>query len=100
MKLLAICNKFVRLIFNLKRTDNVKHIMTNHNLLTISQIYELELAVLMYKYHKNILPYQLQNIFKMNYSQIKTRRSSKIIMNYCKFTTSQQSTNLQVQSVG
>ena len=58
--------------------------MIKYNLLTISQIYELELAVLMYKYHKNILPHQLQNIFKMNNSQIKTRRHSKILMNYCK----------------
>ena len=91
MKLQAICNKFIRLIFNLRRTHNVKHIMIKYNLLTISQIYELELAVLMYKYHKNILPHQLQNIFKMNNSQIKTRSHSKIIMNYCKFTTSQQS---------
>ena len=65
--------------------------MIKYNLLTISQIYELELADLMYKYHKNILPHQLQNIFKMNNSQIKTRSHSKIIMNYCKFTTSQQS---------
>ena len=91
MRLQAICNKFIRLIFNLRRTHNVKHIMIKYNLLTISQIYELELAVLMYKYHKNILPHQLQNIFKMNNSQIKTRSHSKIIMNYCKFTASQQS---------
>ena len=65
--------------------------MIKYNLLTISQIYELELAVIMYKYHKNIQPHQQQNIFKMNNSQIKTRSHSKIIMNYCKFTTSQQS---------
>ena len=91
MKLQAICYKFIRLIFNLRRIHNVKHITIKYNLLTISQIYELELAVLMYKYHKNKLPHQLQNIFKMNNSQIKTRSHSKIIMNYCKFTTSQQS---------
>ena len=59
MKLQAICSEFISLIFTLRRTDNVKHIMTKYNLLTISQIYELELAVLMYNYHKNILPHDI-----------------------------------------
>ena len=88
MKLQAICKEFICLIFNLGRTYNVKHIITTYNLLTISLIYEMELAVSMYKYHKNILPHELQNIFKMNNFKIKTRSSSKIIMNCCcKFTT-------------
>ena len=64
MKLQAICNKFIRLIFNLRRTQNVKYIIIKYNLLTISQIYELELAVLMYKYYKNILPHQLKTYSK------------------------------------
>ena len=50
----------------------MQHIMTKCNLLTISQIYEMQFAVLMVKYHKNILPYELQSMFKMNNSQIKT----------------------------
>ena len=58
------------LIFNLRLIDNVKHIMTKYNLLAISQIYELELAALMYIYHKNILPHKLQNIFKMKSARI------------------------------
>ena len=64
--------------------------MTKYNLINISQIYELELAVLMYKYQKNILPHEPQNIFKVNNFQIKTRSSGKNIMKYYKVTTSQQ----------
>ena len=64
MKLQAICNEFICLIFNLGRTYNVKHIITTNNLLTISLIYDMELAVSMYKYHKNIFPHELQKYLK------------------------------------
>jgi len=43
----------------------------------------------MYRCHKNLLPYKLQNPFQTNNSQIKTRSNSKIIKNLCKYTTSQ-----------
>jgi len=65
--------------------------MMKYGLLTIEQIRELELPVLMYRYHKNLLPYEIQNLFETNNSQIKTRSNSQIIKNLCKYTTSQQS---------
>jgi len=57
--------------------------MMKYDLFTIEQIRELELSVLMYRYHKNLLPYELQNLFQINNSEIITRINSKIIKNLC-----------------
>ena len=38
-QLQRICNKFIRLIFGLKRRENVKKVMKQNGLLTIKQIY-------------------------------------------------------------
>ena len=53
MKLQATCNEFLCLTFKLILLVNLKHLITKYNLLTISQICEPELTVLMYRYHKN-----------------------------------------------
>jgi len=45
-KLQILCNKFIRIIFNLRRSQSVNHIMIKYGLLTIEQIRELELSVL------------------------------------------------------
>ena len=49
-----ICNKFIRLVFDLKKRDSVKNVMKQNRLLTIKQIYHGELAVFMYKTVKKL----------------------------------------------
>ena len=46
-QLQRICNKFIRLVFNLKRRESVRTIMKENGLLTIKQMYLVELAIFM-----------------------------------------------------
>ena len=48
-QLQRICNKFIRLVFGLKRRESVKKVMKQNGLLTIKQIYQVEIAIIMYK---------------------------------------------------
>ena len=48
-QLQRICNKFIRLVFGVKKRDSVKNVMKQNGLLTIKQVYHVELAIFMYK---------------------------------------------------
>ena len=48
-QLQRICNKLIRLVVGLKRRESVKKVMKQNGLLTIQQIYQVEIAILMYK---------------------------------------------------
>ena len=45
-QLQRICNKFIRLVFGLKRRESVKKVMKQNGRLTIKQIYQVEIASL------------------------------------------------------
>ena len=47
-ELQRICNKFIRLVFNLKRRESVRTVMKENGLLTIKQMYQVELAIFMF----------------------------------------------------
>ena len=55
-QLQSICNKFIRLVFGLKKRDSVKNVMKQNGLLTIEQVYHVELAIFMYKTVKKTSP--------------------------------------------
>ena len=65
--------------------------MIENKLLAIRQLYNTEIAIVMYKYKKNFLPDALQNLFQIKTSQIKTRSNSQIVSSSFKTTISQQS---------
>ena len=55
-KLQRLCNKFKRIIFTLSLMENVSRTMSEHNLITTKHTFKAEIGILMFKYHKNLLP--------------------------------------------
>ena len=86
-----ICNKFIRLSFNLAREDDILPFMRRHNSLTIKDIFKHDVAVIMYKYHQGALPPALDDMFRSRISSIKTRSNSQLVPVFCRSTVSQQS---------
>ena len=90
-KLQRLCNKFIRIIFNLSHTKNVSHTMSEHNLITIKHMYKMEIGILMSKYYKNLLPRSFDKIFIQKSFHMKTRSSSNAVTSFCGSTVIQQS---------
>ena len=90
-KLQRLCNKFIRIIFNLSHRENVSHTMSEHNLITIKHMYKAEIGILMFKYHKNLLPRSFNKIFIQKSFHMKTRSSSNVVTSFCRSTVIQQS---------
>ena len=85
-----ICNKLIRMTFNLSSKENVLPLMKEHGLLTIEDIFKHEVAVFMLEYHNHSLP-AFDHIFQSITSSIITRRNSHLIPSFCRNTVSQQS---------
>ena len=86
-----ICNKFIRVSFNLASEDDILPFMRRHNLLTIKDIFIHDVAVIMYKYHQGALPPAFDDMFRSKISSIKTRSNSQLIPAFYRSTVSQQS---------
>ena len=57
-------NKFVRMMFNLNKKDDVSEMAKSHNLLYIKQLQFKEIAVLMFKLCTNSLPHPFLSMFQ------------------------------------
>ena len=90
-QLQRICNKFIRLVFGLKRRESVKKVMKQNGLLTIKQIYQVEIAIFMYKTVKKSNPVALQNLLELKCSRMSTRSNSLHISPAYRLTLCQQS---------
>ena len=66
-KLQATCNKFFRAIYYLDNRDSVSNLLKENNVLSINQVYDLEMAKLMYRASICVLPDSLQNVFYHNH---------------------------------
>ena len=86
-----ICNKFIRMTFNLSSKENVLPLMKEHGLLSIEDIFKHEVAVFMFKYHNHFLPPAFDHIFQSKTSSIITQRNSHLIPSFCRITVNQQS---------
>ena len=75
-QLQRICNKFIRLVFGLKKRDSVKNVLKQNGLLTIKQVYHVELAIFMYKTVKKLHPVAILNLFQLKSSLVSTRSNS------------------------
>ena len=54
-------------------------------------MYKEEIDILMFKYHKNLLPRSFDKIFIQKSFHTKTRSSSNVVTNFCRSTVIQQS---------
>jgi len=90
-QLQRMCNKFIRAIYNVKRRGSIKEVMAKNELLTIKQLYDSEIAILMYRFQKNDLPDAFQDIFQLKTTQMRTRSNSQITPSSFRTKTSQQS---------
>ena len=79
-KIQACANKFLRIIFHLKPRDSVREIMKENKLLSVNQIYELEISKIMQKLALGVIPTPFQNIFRdqVRVSGTTTTRSATI----------------------
>ena len=66
LQLQRICNEFIRLVFGLKRRESVKKVMKQNGLLTIKQIYQVEIAIFMYKTVKKIIQSHYRTYLNQN----------------------------------
>ena len=78
-QLQRICNKFIRAMYGIKWRGYVNNVIIKNELLNIEQLYESEIAILMYKFQKRTLPISIQQLFQLKPCQIKTRSDSQII---------------------
>ena len=86
-KLQKICNKFLNMIpttLNSKQSHKT-------NILSIQQLYDLNIAIFMHKFINKRLPAAFDHIFLTKSSTMSTRSSSQIIPISCKSTVYKQS---------
>ena len=79
-------------MYGIKRRGCVKNVMIKNGLLNIQQLYESEIAILMYKFQKRTLPIPIQQLFQLKPCQIKTRVIIKLFLRL----SEQQSANNQL----
>ena len=91
-KLQKVSTKAINLI-NTKKQKN-SNVFQQHNLLTIQQSKQLEIAKFMHKYFNKSLPPAFSNIFDSNFlsekATLRTRSKSKLCPQYCKIKLTQQ----------
>ena len=78
-------------MYRIKQRGCVKNVMIKNELLNIQQLYESEIAILMYKFQKHTLPIPIQQLFQLKPCQIKTRSDSQIISSCFRTAICQQS---------
>ena len=90
-KLQRLCKKFIKIIFNLFLRENASRTMPEHNLITIKHMFKAEIRILVFKYHKNLLPRSFDKIFIQKSFHMKTKSSSNVVTSFCQSTVIQQS---------
>ena len=90
-KLQSVCNRFLKMTFNLQHNSDVTEAMKDAQLLTVNNLYNLEIAQMMFKYENKQLPQAFNNFFTQKCLKIKTRSNSQVIPNCFRTKVSQQS---------
>ena len=90
-QLQCICNKFIRMIFNLPRFKSTQSVMAKNSLLSIDKLYKYDIAFFTFKFHMKQLPSALSDIFLMKKYSMGSRNNSSIISMACRISLSQQS---------
>ena len=91
-------NKFIRLINGLNFRDSVKQVMVQSHLLSVEQTLEFEIACLMKRYNKSLLPPCFDDFFLTNSINSlaknitrSTRSSSNLYAKFCRINVTKQS---------
>ena len=82
--------------FDLQHNSDVTEAMKDAQLLTINNLYNLEIAQMMFKYENKQLPPAFNNFFTQKSLKMKTRSNSQIISNCFRTKVSQQSVKFGV----
>ena len=92
-RLQKLCNSFIRMIFSLKRHENLQSVMIKNNIFSISQMFQYSAACLMHNQNHGLLPSPFKNMFISNstLSSRTTRNSSKLFVPYFGKSLTQQS---------
>ena len=92
-KIQACSNKFLRIIFFLKPRDSVRELMKEHKLLSVQQIFNVELAKVMQKQTLGTLPAALSSIFieQTRLTQIQSRSATQVSQPPTRFIKCEQS---------
>ena len=75
-KIQACANKFLRLIFYLKPKDSVRSIMKENNLMSVNQIYHLEVSKIMQRVVLEVAPKPITLLFENEVRTHSTRTRS------------------------
>ena len=78
-KLQKICNKFLKLTFDIYYKDDITPIMHENKFLSINNLYKFETAQIMFKHKNKQLPQAFQNFFTLKTLCMKTRSNSQSI---------------------
>ena len=62
-KIQACANKFLRMIFFMKPYESVRELLKEQNILSVNQIFNVEIAKLMQRLHLGEAPKSISNIF-------------------------------------
>ena len=94
-KIQACANKFLRMIFFMKRQESVKQLMIDNELLSVNQIFNVEISKLMQRVALDFIPSPFTDIFQNQerLSHITTRSSSNYYQPFMTTKKCQQSIN-------
>ena len=92
-KIQACTNKFLRMIYFMKRRDSVKSLMKENGMLSVNQIFHLETAKIMQRVSLGAIPVPFIDIFRnqTRTATMVTRYSSNFFQSYTSFQKCKQS---------
>ena len=90
-KLQSICNRFIKMTFGIQNNSEVLEAMKDTHLLSIKNLYKLEIAQMMFKHENKQLPQAFHNFFAQKSYHIQTRSNSQLVSNCFRTKVSQQS---------
>ena len=76
--LTVLQNRIMRILFSCKRTNDAWNSVINNNILTIKQLYNIEIAKLCYKHHTKSLPVLMNSAMPQLYDPEKDKKTKSI----------------------
>ena len=87
--LTVLQNRIMRILFSCKRTNDAWNSVTNNNILTIKQLYNIEIAKLCYKHHTKSLPVLMNSAMPQLYDPEKDKKTKSMTAHNYKNTVKQ-----------
>ena len=96
-KMQACSNNLVRLIHSLPSRQSVRVVMKDNNLLSLNQIYHIEIAKLYHKLENGTIPECFKQLFENQNraTGVNTRSHSNYFQPFCRINLTQQAFNVQ-----